>query len=160
MSFCVIEVLVFFSVPRKYCLKFTAGNKQACASLSWALSCLGLHFSFALTSLLSSSLMSFVSFIRLPFPPPFHYHPRSGDNQALDKEIEYEPLYETNLSREDQNRKAVRDYLLERASLATVFTFYLFCVLTLVYLFKYICGYSANLSNHGFQPYIQNVYYT
>lgn len=66
----------------------------------------------------------------------------SRDNQELlDKEIEYELLYETNLSREDQNRKAVswlfietraREREREHRSLfvrATLFTFiYLACL--------------------------------
>lgn len=115
--------------------------------------------------LLSIALLLYSAFTSIRFTPSqyltclFHRHSIiihvSGDNQALDEEIEYEPLYETNLSREDQNRKAVRDYLLKRAA-ATVYI-HLFCVLILVlyihihythsifmhsfvYVCKYICG--------------------
>lgn len=82
-------------------------------------------------SFFSHRLRRFTSFFMAFITCLFHRHSIiihvSGDNQALDEEIEYEPLYETNLSREDQNRKAVRDYLLKRAP-ATVYI-HLFCVL-------------------------------
>lgn len=197
----VFSLVVFFSawlfvcrrkwIPRKYCLKFTASNKQTRASLSWALSYLGLHLFFSHRSVRCSTL----SFIRcsrsIGFPriliatvhhrchsldsrprrlhrrrrsaPPFIVIPFGRQSRELqDKEIEYELLYETNLSREDQNRKAVRDYLLERAphtlslslSLSLCRTissshhciYVLFILRALVYLYKYICGILTTIS--------------
>lgn len=113
-------------------------NKRA--SLSWALSRVwGCIFVSFVRWFFFFSFFCCHRFLSLSFVRHFIVISFERQSRASDKEIEeYELLYETNLSREDQNRKAVRDYLLKRVCYSVYI--YLTCVLTLVYLCKYICG--------------------
>lgn len=131
MSFCVIEGF-FSSVHSSLCrchvnivsnlllainkrASITFGRKNVRANASSVFGVAFLFFPmlysvnhvqlfFFFRCLFSGLFVAFVSFIAIPF---------RRQSIASDEEIEHKLLCKTSLSREDQNRKAVRDYLLK-----------------------------------------------
>lgn len=142
-AFFYFFLIFLCSVLPKYCLKFTAGNKQVRITF----------MGFVVYGIAHVVVVVFsIVGVTCPIGAPFLHTNTSilipfwNDNQEnyTDKEIKCEPHYETNLSREDQNRKAVCVYLL-KCAFAILFTFYLFCVLyaCLYPEYKYFCKYST-----------------